>query len=265
MSRNSIITSRAVIAVTVVSACLSSAADLAKPEGDDPVFLKKIRETRVVDVIKPPEDEFAMPQQEPGLVLTFGVKLPDGARLTTVAEPKSIRARDSAGRDLVKLPKPRFGDLQYVEMGMSFGDEPVEEFSLRLAVSDRSADTFDLDTVLEASFFQTTETVSFPLAREWATLDQGWFGGRTVRARLGEGFMGSGVEFSPVSARDLIENVELQIDGEWTDDSGWASDSQTITFMFDGEIKAGAKVRLTVRQGFGTTALTIDLKKQPLP
>ena len=265
MSRRSIIPPLSAFAIVLTAAFLPSAAGLADPEGEGPVFLTKIRETRVADVVKQLEDEFVMPQDEPGLVLTFGVKLPDGAKLITIAEPESIRARDSAGRDLTKLPKPRFGDLEYVEMGMSFGDEPVEEFDLRLAVSDRSAATFDLNTVLEASFFKSTETVNFPLAKDWTTLDKAWFGGRTVKVRLGEGFMGSGVEFSPVAARDMIENVRLQVDGEWIEDSGWASDSQSITYMFDGPIKAGASVRLTVRKGFDTTPLTIDLKKHPLP
>ncbi|MCP5118282.1 MAG: hypothetical protein GY953_46300, partial [bacterium] len=99
--------------------------------------LTSLREVRLRELVKPAEDQMTFPGQEPGLVLSFSFEGPDGKKLIAVQEPMSITAVDSTGRSLTDLPKPQWGEPSHIEMGMSFDETPPQEFSLRLAVSDR--------------------------------------------------------------------------------------------------------------------------------
>ncbi|NIQ27751.1 MAG: hypothetical protein GTN88_15110, partial [Gammaproteobacteria bacterium] len=62
----------------------------------DGLVLQRINEVRRTDLVK---DENGFSLDQPGLVLTWGIKVPEGRRVVALAaDPRAIRATDSTGR-----------------------------------------------------------------------------------------------------------------------------------------------------------------------
>ena len=88
-------------ALTRLAAVIVVTAVPASPAGSPPVepsaALRQINEIRRVDLVDV-EDGFSF--DKPGLVLTFGLEVPEGRRVVDVREQPGPTSADSTGRDL---------------------------------------------------------------------------------------------------------------------------------------------------------------------
>jgi hypothetical protein len=81
----------------------------------------------------------------PGLTLTFALRLPSGAQVMELRQPKNVVATDSAGTDLSKIEPGFRGELDYVELELDFkDDDETSEITLHAARPLRSWLIFDV-------------------------------------------------------------------------------------------------------------------------
>jgi hypothetical protein len=69
----------------------------------------------------------------------------------------------------------------------------------------------------------------------------------------------------PAEARDIIHTVRARIGDSFVESSAWGTDPKSIIYSFDGSLEEGTVVELTIRRGFRSMPLRIELKEQPLP
>lgn len=249
----------------------SHAQDAAAPavNGQDAPAMKltRIVETRALDVVKRGADDvmFTMSSDQPGLALTFAVRLPSGMKLMAVHQPKSVVATDSEGTDLSNV-EPGFNDeIEFVDVEHDFkDDDDVTEITLQLAPAARKASTFNAATAFEATVFTGVKPLSIDAGAEWTALPvEMTQGDAKARIRATD----DGIAIEPASLEAAIEKIELQTGpNEQVDSNGWFADGTTITYMFDELPKQKpVKLMLTVRTGVRKVPLTIDVKDQPLP
>ena len=201
----------------------------------------------------------------PGLLLTFGIALPEGRRLLDLQQPKKVAAKDSAGTDLSDIEQGFSGEREYVRDVASWKDESVSEITLRLASSARAATTFDVSAEFTAGVYTGIKVLKASPTTEWADLDPALFGGRKVQVRINPDKESFGIEFKPDSAKDLIEKLDVVSGGSTSESNGWFSDGQSVTFMIDATPAGAVTANITVRTGVETIPLKIDLKGQALP
>jgi len=227
--------------------------------------LNSIRENRTLQVVKPTDDAMMMMGDTPGLLLTFGIALPEGRKLLDLQQPRKVTAKDSTGTDLSAIEPGFSGDREYVDDVASWKDEGVSEITLRLASSARAATTFDVNAEFTASVFTGTKVLKASPTAEWSDLDPAMFGGRKVQVRINQENDSFGVEFKPDSTKDLIEKLELVSGDSTIEGNGWFSDGRSVTFMVDAKPEGPVTANITVRTGVETIPLRIDLKAQALP
>lgn len=232
-----------------------------EPRGSK-IVLKRIDELRRADVTAADDSAFII--DKPGLELRFAIELPEGRRLVDVKEPGSLVAVDSTGRDLTAVDKNMFGRREYVEVIRVWGKGP-KAFELNLALPDRRATTFDLDTTLEVVTDRGSREAVVEVGPDWTPLDAELFCGRKVSARLKQGRNGIQLEFRPGTIRASIEKLQLLGEGEPLDSYSSMWNDAQIAYSFQGKYEEGMNARLTLRKGLETTAMAIDLQAQPLP
>ncbi len=257
-------------AVVVLMAGLSivmllGAGQSSDGDGEAALALRSIREIREVVLIKSAEDGFFNSSDQPGMVLTFGIKAPKGKRLVGLQQPKKVVARDSTGRDLSGIKPDFMGEVEYISLVETWNDEPIEEMKLHLAQTDRGATSFSVRARFEASVFSGTEQFTVKLDKEWTKLDTALTGGKAIEMRFSDAMGSSGIELKPHSAREVFEQIEVMVAGSAEETSGSVTDYQTITYMVDKAFKSPVTVKLTVRKGFETIPMTVDVQGQRLP
>jgi len=226
--------------------------------------LKSIRENRVLQVVKAADDAMVMMGDTPGLLLTFGITLPEGRRLLELQQPEKVIAKDSAGTDLSQIEEGFSGEREYVDDVTTWNDEGVTEITMRLASSARAATTFDVTADFTANLYTGTTVVKASPTVEWIDLDAAQFGGK-VQIRLSQDNDSFGIEFKPDSVKELIEKLEVVSGDTTTEGNGWFSDGRTVTFMIDAKPEGSVTAHITVRTGVETIPLKIELKGQALP
>ncbi len=228
--------------------------------------LKRVVETRWMDIAKPAEDGmFIMSSEKPSLTLTFSLRLPAGAKLMDVEQPTKVVAIDSAGTDLSKIEAGFRDEREYVDQVYDFDDDDdLSDLTLQLTPSSRAAQTFSVQTTFNASMFTGSRPVQIQASENWTSLevDAADFS-KPVRFRADE----DGLTFQPSDIQKLIERIDLHLDGNETSSAnGWFSDGTSITYMLD-QVPEARPLKFTVmlRTGVKVVPLTIDVKDQPLP
>lgn len=230
--------------------------------------LTHVSETRAIDVHKAQADDGMVitgMSDEPGLELTFSLNLPAGLHIMSLAQPTRIAATDSAGTDLTKI-EPGFGaELEYLDLEHDFDEEDDQcEIALRLAVSARTAVTFDASATFNAMVFTGSNPLNIEATKDWVALPAGTIEmPQPVRVRATD----DGLAFEPAEVEDWIEKVEIKTDErEVVESNGWFSDGSTLTYMFDDvPDDRPVKMIITVRNGVKTIPLSIEVTKQALP
>lgn len=253
-------------------------AQQAKPPADaDPVLtLKRVVEVRASDIAAPADDSgmMFMPADEPGLTLTFTLRLPRGVKLMSVQQPAGVVAADSTGADLSKIEAGFSDELEYIDVESDFEeDDDVCDLTMRLTPSARKAETFDAAATFMATVFSGIKPVGLSIGEEWSDLptelNVADFDGPDADAppKMRIRATDEGIAIEPADFEDRLEKIEIRVDEEEVlESNGWFSDGTTITYMFDGLPKERPlKATLTVRTGVRTVPLTVDVKKQPLP
>jgi len=234
--------------------------------------LTEIREVRTAIVERRPDA--MIPAESPGLTLTYQLDPPDGAKVADVAQPEKIVASDSTGRDLSRLDGDGFGgEAQHVSVRRAFGPaaDARPELLLKLGVTARAAETFSVETTVEATVYTGQKVVEAEAGEGWRQLDAADFGGEPVRVHFGpvDGFFGEswGVEIRPASVRTLIEAVAVAVEGDVVESDTTMWNDQSITYMLDGDFEEDepATLRLTVRTGVERMPVVIRLKDRKLP
>lgn len=230
------------------------------------VTLKRIVETRSLDITKPGEnDMFMMSSDQPALTLTFSLRLPAGTQLMDIEQPADVVATDSSGADLSKI-EPGFRDeREYIEQVYDFeDDDDLCDLTLQLTPSSRAAQTFSVQTTFNASIFTGSKPVQIQAGPNWTPLEvEAADFARPVRFRVDDG----GLTLEPSDIQKRIERIDVHVNGnEVSTGNGWFSDGTSITYMFD-ELPDARPLTFTIvlRTGVRTIPLTLNVKDQPLP
>lgn len=248
---------------TITAIALAVAA-FAGPEPVN-VSLTDVREVRAVALVEAAETAFTFNNDKPGLFLSFGYALPAGLEVLGINQPESITATDSTGRDLTDI-EPNFHDeLEFVTEKQVFQDEaPALDFTL--ANPARSATRFNLDCAFSVEVFEGVEEHRFPAPAEFTALPAKFFGGESVKFKLGSMGSNATVVVRPGSAMDYFESVEIVSGGQTSENQGTMWNDEQATFMFDGPANANnAQIVFNVRVGVQTLPVVIKLEDQPLP
>ncbi|MEM7229027.1 MAG: hypothetical protein AAF432_09460 [Planctomycetota bacterium] len=241
---------------------LSKSALLATPAQAGPeATLKKIHETRINEIVKN-ENDFSF--DAPGLVLTFGVDVPDGLNLLKVDVDGSLKATDAAGTDLSQIEPGFMGETEYIELVQTWEGSPTE-FKLKLAPTSREATTFIVDTQLSATLYAGTRDHTLELSPKWTDVDAKVFAENGVQAKLRDNGSQWELSLQPGFVRDQIEKLELTSDGNTVESNMSMWNDENTTYYFDGVTGKSPTLTLTVRTGFTTVPITINLKDKPLP
>jgi hypothetical protein len=236
--------------------------DSASRGRTDALVLKRIDELRRAEVVKADDNSFEMSQ--PGLVLTFGIRLPEGRRVVEVREPDEVRAADSTGHDLSQIEPNIFGRQEHLELVHIWG-EPPSKLKFALAPPRRQATAFDLSTTIDVVTDTGSRDAVVDVGTDWTKLDPKHFSGRNVVARLRQGRQDLELELKPGTIRATIEKVEIIGSGEPLTSYSSMWNNLALTYSFQGTHEPGMKARLTLRQGVQTMPVTIELDDQPLP
>ncbi|MEO1128445.1 MAG: hypothetical protein AAFX05_01920 [Planctomycetota bacterium] len=256
--RGWITTAAMLLCVTTLSSAQQS-RDAAEPT------LCKAVETRQTEWCEKDDDGFSSMGQRTGLTLTFDLNLPKGMKIASLDQPKRIEATDSEGTDLSEIEEG-FSGREYVELPMSWSDEPTTQFTFNLGLTARRAETFSLRASVPANVYLRTEQVMLDVGSSRSAIDAGALEMNGVTAQMSvDGGMHQ-VTFQPGTVRDRVEAIELVRGGAVVAESTssmWSDDS--VTYFFDGDPGDGAEVRITVRRGSKTIPLRIDVKDVELP
>jgi len=262
------------IALTIGSWATWSAAEQSAKQNagaEKPkVVLTKIHEQRIDKLVKRENDkQQRLSFEKPGLNLTFKVSLPDGLRLLDVSEPRDFSAKDSTGKDLTKIEKNIMGERDYVEVVQRF-NEPATQFMMQLALTKRSATTFDLQGSVTITTFAGTKTEQIELDTEWVELDVDVFDGKQVRCRLKprDSFTGNKVPtlvFEPGTVKSAIEDVQLVRNGQTVNSQSSMWNDQQVMYSFEGEYHKDYRARITLRHNVQQTPVPMKLTRQRLP
>ena len=234
------------------------------------VVLSRIKESRVKTLVEPDgNNQHQMSMNKPGLTLTFQVELPDGQQLLEVSEPEDFMAKDATGRDLTKTEKNFKGERNHVKLVSAF-NKPATRFKMRLALSARSAETFDLRGDVTVTSYGSTEELDVALDTDWMTIDTDLFGDNDVRCKLKqqESFQGNqvpAVVIEPGTVKEAIEKIELVRGGQSISARGTMWNNQHATYSFDGEYHEDYRAKITVRTDVRETPVHLEFNEQDLP
>jgi hypothetical protein len=257
--RHWITTAAVLLCVATLSSGQQQTQKVAEPT------LCKAVETRQAAWCEEQNEGFNSMGQRAGLTLTFDLNLPKGYTIASLNQPTRVKATDSEGTDLSDIEEG-FGGKQYVDLALSWSDEPTRQFIFNLGQTARSAETFSLRASVPANVYQRTEQVTLDVRSTRTSIDEGVLEMPGVTAQMAvDGGMHQ-VTFSPGTVRDRIEAIELIRGGSVVSESSssmWSDDS--VTYFFDNDPGQGAEMRITVRRGSKTIPLRIDVKDIELP
>jgi hypothetical protein len=226
------------------------------------LVLTRIDELRRSDMTAAQANSFDL--NKPGLVLTFGIRLPEDRRVVEAQEPARMRAVDSTGHDLTQIEANMFGRREHLELVRVWG-EPPTTLKLTLAVPDRQATSFELSTTIDIVTDTGSLDAVVDVGTDWTKLDPELFAGQSVVARLRQGRRDLELDLKPGTVRAMIEKAEIIGPGEplVSYSTGWSD--LGLTYSFQGKREPGMKTKLTLRTGLRTMPVTIELDEQPLP
>jgi hypothetical protein len=225
------------------------------------LVLKRIDELRRLDLVKT-GDGFEM--NKPGLVLTFGVRLPDGRRVVEVREPDWVKAADSTGKDLTQIEPNMFDRREHLELVHTWGESP-SKLEFKLALPQRRATSFDLMTTIDVVTDTGSRVEVVAVGTDWTTLSPKLFPGEEVIARLKQGSRDLELELKPGTIRSVIEKVEITGGDQPLESYSTMWSDLGLMYSFEGKHQPGMKVRLTLRTGLQTMPVAIELDDQRLP
>ena len=261
------------LAVAVPSLLASSLMPSIATDDKLKLQLTDLREVRELIIQKPADDDnnFGMMQDEPGLFLTFRFETADGLQVLEIRQPNTVEATDSQGNDLTDIEEGFSGEKEYVEVGMTFDNEPPTEMTFHLSTTARAAESFSLKANLEATIFASTEERTFQVNQDWIDVDAGILGNDAARMKFGKssGMFGEsiGLTIRSGTAKDVIQDVVVTIDGKEHESSMSVWSDDEITYAFDEEIAedAAAELTLTVRTELQIVPIIVEIKDQELP
>ncbi|MHC4102732.1 MAG: hypothetical protein ACYS15_00700 [Planctomycetota bacterium] len=240
----------------------ASPRDRSSPGRADVLALKRIDELRRADVVKADDNGFEMSQ--PGLVLTFGIRLPIGRRVVEVQEPAQVTAVDSTGSDLTQIEANIFGRREHLEL-VHVWNEPPSRLKFTLALPRRQATSFDLSTTIGVVTDTGSHDVVMDVGTDWTQLDPKIFPGTNAVARLKQGKRDLELELKPGTIRATIEKVQIISGGEPLESYSSMWSDLGLMYSFQGTHEPGMKAKLTLRNGLQTMPVTIALDGQLLP
>lgn len=227
--------------------------------------LTLIRELREADLRPKSDDGFIVfSSGGPGLRLSMSMDLPDGSKVSHIAQPKSIRAADDRATDLTQI-EPGFSDArEWVSVEQWFDDPATLE--VRLLAPPRAAETFTVFFETSITTYRGVEHADVDLIRKWTPLTHPSLTPLKAEYRITSR---GNFEIRPVAARELIEGVIALSDDmdEMIDPPGrsvsW--DDKTAEFSVDPAPEEGQKVRMWVRADVKTIPVRVDIADQKLP
>lgn len=224
-----------------------------------------VRELRALDMRPSTDDGMVMQSGDgPGMHLTFSLALPEGAKVSEIAQPKRLVATDDKGTDLSKI-EPGFDDkVEWLSVEQWFDNPPTLEVKLTSSV--RTAETFAVSFDTEMTTYSGVERVDLELIRKWTPFTHPSLA--AVKAEYRVTSRGN-FEVRPGAARELIEGViALNDENKDTTDSPGHSvsyDDKVAEFSVDPAPEEGQKLRVWVRADVKTVPVHVELKDQKLP
>lgn len=227
--------------------------------------LTSIRDQRLSAGSKASTSPF--PSDRAGLRLSLQATLPDGLRLAEIRQPTSITASDSTSADLTAI-EPNFqGEVEHFDP-LSMGSLDQGQFTALLAQPQRSATRFSVSAQAQADVFAELVETDLPLATAWTPLDANLFG-PDASYRVARSKDRLQVEIKPEAVRARIQSLSvLARDQAGIEAQGTMWGGGNVTFIFDQAKIAGQPIsglRASVRSGFQTLPLTIELRDVELP
>lgn len=266
---------RIAVALSLTAGCLLFAGASNRPaetetaeQSEPQITLQEIQEIRRTTLVETDGGSNTISMNTPGLVLTYGLALPDGTTLHEINQPEQVEAFDSEQNDLSDIKTDFHGTQKYVELEQTWNDEDPTSFTFQLVPAARRAETFSLKATLDLVVFDDTESLTIDPTDQWQQIDAALFPSDEVQARLTTGGFGGDnaqVSFRPSSVRDAIHEVYLIDNDAETKSNSVMWTGREASFGFDQPLRDGQRVRLVIRTEVETIAITIDLQDQPLP
>ncbi len=264
--RSGMITPTGVVGITIATLGAAVAAGSAIPSDaaapEVALTLTEVRELRSRVLVEPDPNKSAI-FDRPGVTLVFGIETAPGLRVLDVGDPVDLEATDSTGRDLTDVEPDMFGNKKFVELAHAW-DAPPSELTVRLALTDRSATTLDLAGALPIRVYEGVEVVVVTLADDWQPVDLGP-DAPMATARMVEAGGMLQVELRPGTAKELLERVEVVVDGEPVESNGAIWNDQEAAFQFPGQVPPDAEVRFGVRRGVRQARVEVAVEGVQLP
>lgn len=267
MTRTRTITHAACAAIIAAAALAADSREHAPKQADViSLTLRTVSENRSIE-IKPKEEDPEGTMRfsaSTGIEAKFDVMVAEGYEISSIIQPKTIEAKDSAGNDLTQIEESMFDGREYLDLE-TFFDTPT--VSLKLTNAARAAKTFSAKCETTAIVFQGTETVDVPQSKDWKPIELPSLAGRKIETRFQVDESGSAyIVIRPAkAARNLITHAMPAVEGAEPNGYSISYSDDEIQMQVDPAPEADQRIRLWVRKGMKEVPLVVEIKDQPLP